>query len=60
MTASKATEYLAIVLAAHPRLRPGVFGQAVQLGREALNELQKLRNSGILGAYKLLPGEDPQ
>lgn len=31
--------------------------KAERLGIEAIRELQKLRNSGILGAWNLLPGE---
>ena len=39
-----------------PDTNPNV-DKALGLGIEALKELEKLRNSGILGAYQLLPGE---
>jgi len=45
MTADKAIEYIDIVLEAHPRLRPGDFGQAVKLGQEALKRLQFMRQN---------------
>jgi len=60
MTADKATEYLDIILKAHPRLRPGDFGQAVNLGREALKEVVRLRSHKEFHVLDLLPGEDPQ
>ncbi len=60
MTADKALEYLDIVLEAHPRLRPGDFGQAVNLSREALAELVRLRKTIPILKDTLLPGEDPE
>ncbi|GAI96104.1 unnamed protein product [marine sediment metagenome] len=59
MTAAKATEYLDTVLKAHPRLRPGDFGQAVKLGQAALAELVRLRKIIPILKDTLLPGEDP-
>ncbi|GAI62615.1 unnamed protein product [marine sediment metagenome] len=60
MTAAKATEYLDIVLKAHPRLSPGDFGQAVKLGQEALAELVRLRKVIPILKDTLLPGETPE
>ena len=59
MTPAKAIEYLDIVLKAHPRLRPGVFGQAVQMGKEALERIQVGRNNPGSKWNEPLPGEDP-
>ncbi|MBA7588670.1 hypothetical protein ES708_30735 [subsurface metagenome] len=58
MTADKAIEYIDIVLKAHPRLRPGDFGQAVKLGQEALKRLQFMRQNLFPFTQPLLPGED--
>ncbi|MBA7573305.1 hypothetical protein ES708_15101 [subsurface metagenome] len=60
MTSKKALEYLDCVLEAHPRLRPGDFGQAVRLGQEALAELVRLRKAIPILKDTLLPGEDPE
>ena len=60
MTADKAIEYVDIVLKAHPRLRPGDFGQAVALGQEALKRLQFMRQNLFPFTQPPLPGEDPQ
>ncbi len=59
MTADKALEYLDIVLKAHPRLRPGDFGQAVKLSQEALAELLRLRKTIPILKDTLLPSETP-
>jgi len=60
MTRPKAIEYLDIVLDAHPRLRPGVFGQSVELGKEALEYIQKWHDQLIEEGFSPLPGEDPE
>ena len=60
LTAHKAVEYLDVVLKAHPRLRPGDFGQAVKLGQEALAELLRLRKTIPILKDTLLPSEHPQ
>ncbi|MBA7591290.1 hypothetical protein ES708_33442 [subsurface metagenome] len=60
MTADKAVGYLDVVLKAHPRLRPGDFGQAVKLGQEALAELLRLRKTIPILKDTLLPSEHPQ
>ncbi|MBA7546617.1 hypothetical protein ES705_39009 [subsurface metagenome] len=57
MTIDKAIEYLDIVLKAHPRLRPGDFGLAVQLGKEALKRVQLHRKDHFSSYPTLLPGE---
>jgi hypothetical protein len=57
MTVDKALEYLDIVLKAHPRLRPGDFGLAVQLGKEALKRIQTQRAQYPEISSRLLPGE---
>ena len=59
MTIPKAIEYLDIVLKAHPRLRPGDFGQAVQLGKEALERIVYLRKDMDCPHWMTLPSEDP-
>ncbi|MBA7524035.1 hypothetical protein ES705_16172 [subsurface metagenome] len=60
LTSDKAVEYLDVVLEAHPRLRPGDFGQAVKLGQEALAELLRLRKTIPILKDTLLPSEDPK
>jgi hypothetical protein len=52
MTRSKAIEYLDVVLKAHPRLRPGDFGQAVKLGEEALAYIEKWTDMDAAYRYK--------
>ncbi|MBA7570670.1 hypothetical protein ES708_12423 [subsurface metagenome] len=60
MTIDKAIEYLDVVLKAHPRLRPGDFGQAVKLGQEALKRVKAEESQFDLDLRNLLPGEDPE
>jgi len=57
MTIDKAIEYLDIVLKAHPHLQPGDFGQAVQLGKEALKRIRNQRVNPDLKLETLLLGE---
>jgi hypothetical protein len=57
MNIDKAIEYLDIVLKAHPRLRPGDFGLAVQLGKEALKAVKDARAINSFTPIQSLPGE---
>jgi len=59
MKRTKAIEYLDVVLKAHPRLRPGDFGQAVELGKEALVYIEKWRDQLLEQGFSPLLGEDP-
>ena len=60
MIRPKAIEYLDIVLEAHPRLRPYDFGQAVELGKKALEFIQKWHDQLIEEGFSPLPGEDSE
>lgn len=57
MTIDQAIEILKMDQRRNYTEKEGNIYKAQELGIEALKELGKLRNSGILGAWKPLPGE---
>jgi len=60
MTLSKAIDYLDYLLKQHPRIEHADFGNAIKLGREALQRIEVGRNNPGTHWTDPLPGEDPE